>query len=114
MASIDDLRTTLANANVSIPKGNLDGPTRAYTINANDQIRKAADYNNLILAYRNGAPVKLSDVAEAIQGPQNTKLAAWRRLQEFIDSGAGDDIAGSGLAADPDLEVARRGVFDGR
>jgi multidrug efflux pump len=75
--NIDDLRTTLANANVNIPKGNFDGPTRAYTINANDQIRKASDYNDLVVAYRNGAPVKLSDVAAAKEGPQNTKLAAW-------------------------------------
>src|SRR5256714_3154175 len=75
--NIDDLRTTLANANVNTPKGNFDGPSRAYTINANDQIRKSADYNDLVVAYRNGAPVKLSDVAVAKEGPQNTKLAAW-------------------------------------
>src|ERR1700680_2578145 len=63
--NIDDLRTTLANANVNTPKGNFDGPSRAYTINANDQIRKASDYQDLVIAYKNGAPVKLSDVARA-------------------------------------------------
>ena len=82
--NIDDLRTTLANANVNIPKGNFDGPSRAYTINANDQIRKASDYNDLVVAYRNGAPVKLSDVAEAKEAPQNTKLAAWVNTEEAV------------------------------
>jgi multidrug efflux pump len=82
--NIDDLRTTLANANVNIPKGSFDGPSRAYTINANDQIRKASDYNDLVVAYRNGAPVKLSDVAEAKEGAQNNKLAAWVNTQEGV------------------------------
>src|SRR5271165_1012818 len=82
--NIDDLRTTLANANVNIPKGNFDGPSRAYTINANDQIRRPSDYNDLVVAYRNGAPVKLSDVAEAKEGPQNTKLAAWADTRAAI------------------------------
>jgi len=82
--NIDDLRSTLANANVNIPKGNFDGPSRAYTINANDQIRKPSDYNDLVVAYRNGAPVKLSDVAEAKEGPENTKLAAWVNTEQAI------------------------------
>jgi multidrug efflux pump len=82
--NIDDLRTTLATANVNTPKGNFDGPSQAYTINANDQIRKAADYNDLVVAYRNGAPVKLSDVARATEGPENTKLAAWMNSDQAI------------------------------
>src|SRR5690348_2348059 len=82
--NIDDLRTTLSNANVNTPKGNFDGPSRAYTINANDQIRKPSDYNDLVVAYRNGAPVKLSDVAQAKEGAQNTKLAAWVDTREAI------------------------------
>ena len=82
--NIDDLRTTLANANVNTPKGNFDGPSRAYTINANDQIRKPSDYNNLVVAYRNGAPVKLSDVARATEGAENTKLAAWMNTDEAV------------------------------
>src|SRR5881392_1197004 len=60
--NIDDLRTTLGNANVNTPKGNFDGAMRSYTINANDQIRNAADYKSLIVAYKNGSPVRLSDV----------------------------------------------------
>jgi len=82
--NIDDLRTTLANANVNTPKGNFDGPSRAYTINANDQIKKPSDYNDLVVAYRNGAPVKLSDVARATEGPENTKLAAWMNADQAI------------------------------
>jgi multidrug efflux pump len=82
--NIDDLRTTLANANVNTPKGNFDGPSQSYTINANDQIRKASDYNDLIVAYRNGAPVKLSDVARATEGAENTKLAAWMNTDPAI------------------------------
>jgi multidrug efflux pump len=75
--NIDDLRTTISNANVNTPKGNFDGPSRAYTINANDQIKSAEEYKNLVIAYKNGAPVRLSDVAEVQEGAENSKLGAW-------------------------------------
>jgi multidrug efflux pump len=75
--NIDDLRTTLGNANVNTPKGNFDGAMRAYTINANDQIRNANDYKSLIVAYKNGSPVRLSDVGDVVDGAQNDKLGAW-------------------------------------
>src|SRR5579863_3395208 len=75
--NIDDLRTTIANANVNTPKGSFDGPTRAYTINANDQIQSADDYNNLVIAFKNGAPVRLSDVATSVNADENNKLAGW-------------------------------------
>ena len=75
--NIDDLRTTLGNANVNTPKGNFDGAMRAYTINANDQIRNAIDYRSLIIAYKNGSPVRLSDVGNVVDGAQNDKLGAW-------------------------------------
>jgi len=75
--NIDDLRTTISNANVNTPKGNFDGPARAYTINANDQLKNAADYLAIVVSYKNGAPVRLSDVAEVVSGAENTKLAAW-------------------------------------
>jgi multidrug efflux pump len=75
--NIDDLRITLNNANVNTPKGNFDGPTRAYTINANDQLQSADAYKNLVIAYKSGAPIRLSDVANIIDGTQNTKLGAW-------------------------------------
>jgi multidrug efflux pump len=75
--AIDDVRTTIANFNVNIPKGGFDGPHRATTINANDQLTSAAQYRNVILAWRNGAPVRLSDVADIVEGAENTQLAAW-------------------------------------
>jgi multidrug efflux pump len=75
--NIDDLRTTLSNANVNTPKGNFDGPTRAYTINANDQLQKADAYKDLVIAYKNGSPVRLTDVASVVDGAQNSRLAAW-------------------------------------
>ena len=82
--NIDDLRTTINSANVNIPKGNFDGPTRAYTINANDQLKSAAEYLDLVVAYRNGAPVRLADVATARQGPENTKLAGWMNTTQAV------------------------------
>jgi multidrug efflux pump len=82
--NIDDLRTTLSNANVNTPKGNFDGPMRAYTINANDQIRAASDYRSLIVAYKNGSPVRLSDVGEVVDGAQNDKLGAWMNETQAI------------------------------
>jgi multidrug efflux pump len=75
--NIDDIRTTLGNLNVNTPKGNFDGPNQALTINANDQVASADQYRSLIVAYRNGAPVHLSDVATIVSGPENTKLGAW-------------------------------------
>ena len=75
--NIDDLRTTLGNANINTPKGNFDGSMRAYTINANDQIRNASDYKQLIVAYKNGSPVRLGDIGDVIDGAQNDKLGAW-------------------------------------
>ena len=82
--NIDDLRTTLGNANVNTPKGNFDGPMRASTINANDQLMSAADYRNLVIAYRNGSPVRLTDVANAVDGAQNDKLAAWMNTSPAV------------------------------
>ena len=75
--SLDDLRTAISNANANTAKGSFDGPTRAYTINANDQLLTADDYRNLIVAYQNGAPVRLRDVADVVEGAENVKLGAW-------------------------------------
>jgi multidrug efflux pump len=82
--NIDDLRTTLGNANVNTPKGNFDGPAQATTINANDQISDPAQYLDLVIAYRNGAPVHLKDVAAVVNGAENTKLAAWANLTPAV------------------------------
>ncbi|SDA24484.1 multidrug efflux pump [Methylobacterium sp. UNC378MF] len=75
--NIDDLRTTITNLNVNTPKGTIDGPKQSYAINANDQIRDPKAYDSAIIAYRNGAPVMLSEVADVVEGPENTKLGAW-------------------------------------
>ena len=75
--NIDDLRTTIANNNVNVPKGTLDGPARSWTINANDQIQSPDQYRGIIVAYKNGNPIRLSDVAEVVNGPQNVYLAGW-------------------------------------
>jgi multidrug efflux pump len=75
--NIDDVRTTIGNENVNIPKGSFDGPSQATTINTTDQITNAAQYGSIILAWRNGAPVRLGDVAEVLEGAENTQLAAW-------------------------------------
>src|SRR5271154_5293853 len=60
--NLDDLRTTISVANQNAPKGTFDGPTRAYTINANDQLKSAQEYGNIVIAYRNGSPVRMKDV----------------------------------------------------
>jgi multidrug efflux pump len=82
--NVDDVRTTIGNLNVNTPKGNFDGPTQALTINANDQLTDADQYRNLIVAYRNGAPVKLTDVASIVSGAENTKLGGWTNTTPAI------------------------------
>jgi multidrug efflux pump len=75
--SLEDLRTSLGQANVDQAKGNFDGPHQAFTIGANDQLLTSDGYRPLIIAYRNGAPVRLSDVATVFDGAENAKQAAW-------------------------------------
>src|SRR5215468_4273755 len=82
--NIDDVRTTIGNFNVNTPKGNFDGPAQATTINANDQIENASQYANTIIAYRNGNPVRLSDVANVVSGAENIKLGAWANTTPAI------------------------------
>ncbi|HMK87508.1 MAG TPA: MdtB/MuxB family multidrug efflux RND transporter permease subunit [Steroidobacteraceae bacterium] len=75
--NLDDLRTTISNANQNGPKGTLDGPMSAYTVNTNDQIRNAEDYGNIVIAYKNSAPVRLKDVATLMAGAENARLGGW-------------------------------------
>ncbi len=75
--SMEDVRTAIAAANVNAAKGSFDGPERAYTIDANDQLQSAAEYKKVVVAFRNGAPLHLSDVADVIEDAENTRLAAW-------------------------------------
>ena len=78
---LDNLRTAITAANANGAKGSIDGPTRAYTINSNDQLLAAVDYSNLVIAYRNNAPVRLRDVAQVVQGAENVKLGAWSAVE---------------------------------
>ncbi len=75
--SLENVRTAIGNANVNQPKGMFDGASRAATIDANDQLRSAAEYKALIVAYRDGRAVQLADVADAVDAPENVRLAAW-------------------------------------
>ncbi|MBA5872072.1 MAG: MMPL family transporter, partial [Nitrospira sp. CR2.1] len=75
--TLEDLRTVVAAANVNQAKGGFDGPRRASIINATDQLFASKDYRALIVAYRNGAPVRLSEVAEVLDDVENSKQAAW-------------------------------------
>ncbi len=82
--SLEDVRTVLGQANVDQAKGVLDGPRQAFTIGANDQLMSSAQYEPVILAYRNGAPVRLSDVATIVDGAENVKQAAWTNLTPAV------------------------------
>ncbi|GAB3418616.1 efflux RND transporter permease subunit [Massilia agilis] len=81
---LDTLRSAITAANANSAKGSFDGPTRAYTINANDQLVTVPDYQNLIIAYRNGAPVRLSEVARVVNSAENVKLGAWANMKPAI------------------------------
>jgi len=74
---LEDVRGAIATSNVKRAKGSLEGPSRAYNIDANDQLRSAAEYKSVVVAYRNGAPVYLSDVANIVDDAENVRLAAW-------------------------------------
>src|ERR1700722_581070 len=82
--NIDDLRTTINNNNSNAPKGSFDGTSQSYTINANDQLQSAADYANMVVAYKNGSPVHLSDVATVVQGSENDKLSSWANMTPAV------------------------------
>jgi multidrug efflux pump len=75
--NLEDLRTALTQASVNAAKGNFDGPRQDYQIDANDQLVTSDDYRKVVVAYRNGAPVMLTDVAQVINGVENNYLAAW-------------------------------------
>jgi hydrophobe/amphiphile efflux-1 (HAE1) family protein len=76
--SLEDLRGIIANVTSDSPKGSVDGPNRNFTIYANDQILKAEPWNNVILAYKNGSPVRIRDIGQAIDAPENLKSEAWQ------------------------------------
>ena len=82
--SLDDVRTAISAANTNQAKGSFDGPTRASTIDANDQLKTADEYRQLVIAYKNGAPIRIQDVAEAVDGAENSRLAAWANTTPAI------------------------------
>ncbi len=75
--SLEDVRSQIGITTVDSPKGNIDGTTRAYTIYANDQLLQAKDWNDVIIAYRNGGPLRVRDIGQAVTGPEDAKQAAW-------------------------------------
>ncbi|HSZ60985.1 MAG TPA: efflux RND transporter permease subunit [Terriglobales bacterium] len=82
--NMEDLRTALTSASVNSAKGNFDGPRQDYQIDANDQLVTPADYQSVVVAYRNGAPVMLSDVARIVNGVENNNQAAWMNLTPAV------------------------------
>ena len=92
--SLEDVRTVVASATVNQPKGTLDGHDQSFTVYTNDQLLKAAPWNDVILAYKNGAPIRVRDLGVAVDGPENTKIAGWA-------------YAGAGAPADSTLQNGR-------
>ena len=82
--SLEDVRAALGLANVDQAKGVIDGPRQSFTIGANDQLNSSLDYRPLVVAYRNGAPVRLSDIATVIDGAENNRQAAWMNLNPAV------------------------------
>jgi hydrophobe/amphiphile efflux-1 (HAE1) family protein len=82
--TLEDVRNVLTSATVDNPKGSIDGHRQSYTIYANDQITKPEPYDKVIIAYRNGAPVRIGDIGHAVTGPQNRELAAWSNGKRAI------------------------------
>ncbi len=82
--TLDDVRTAIGAANVNEAKGGFDGPARASTIDANDELQSPSQYEDLVLAYRGGAPVRLRDVAAVVSSAENVRLAAWSNLKPAV------------------------------
>ncbi|MDB5362792.1 MAG: acriflavin resistance protein [Rhodospirillales bacterium] len=108
--SLEDVRAVLGTVTVDQPKGSFDGPNQSFTIYNNDQLTAAKDYQDVVLAYRNGAPVRIRDVGQAIDGPENTRLASWQSgargitLAVFRQPGANViDVVNAVMAALPRL-----------
>ncbi|HLM19924.1 MAG TPA: efflux RND transporter permease subunit, partial [Propionibacteriaceae bacterium] len=81
---LEDVRNVLAQANVDLPKGTLNSSQQSWTINTNDQLLHPESYNNLIVAYRNGSPVRIRDIGQAISGPENDRIGGWFNKQRAI------------------------------
>ena len=117
--SLEDLRAAVGAANVNAPKGSFDGAQRASAIDANDQLKSANDYVNLVIAYKAGAPIRLKDVADVIDGAENARLAAWANTQPAVilnvqrQPGANViEVADRIKAALPGLKASLPGAID--
>ena len=93
---LDTLRTAITAANSNAAKGSFDGPKRAYTINSNDQLLTVDDYLRLIVAYKNGAPVRMANVANVVDSAENNQLGAWAGVQCPAATGPGSSDASPG------------------
>ena len=82
--NLSDVRTLIGKSNVNQPKGNFDGPTRVSQLDANDQLKSADEYRELIVSYQNGAALRLKDVAQIVDGAENERLAAWANRQQAV------------------------------
>ncbi|MCE5363488.1 MdtB/MuxB family multidrug efflux RND transporter permease subunit [Pseudomonas anguilliseptica] len=82
--NLSDVRTLITSSNVNQPKGNFDGPTRVSQLDANDQLKSVDEYRELILGYKDGATLRLKDVAEIVDGAENQRLAAWANRSEAV------------------------------
>ncbi|MEY4283726.1 MAG: acriflavin resistance protein [Pseudomonadota bacterium] len=82
--TLDDVRNAITGANVNLPKGTFDGPARASSLDANDQLQSPQDYARLIIAYKSGNPLRLGDVAEVVEAPENARTAAWSDAQPAV------------------------------
>jgi len=82
---LEDVRAALTTVTTDSPKGSIDGATRTFTINANDQLLSAEPWNDVIVAYKKGAPVRVRDIGQAIEGPENTKQSAWANGKRAIN-----------------------------
>src|SRR5579863_6082177 len=82
--TLEDVRNLLVSSTVDGPKGSIDGEHQAFTVFDNDQLTRGKQYNDVVLAYRNGAPVRVSDIGRAIDGPENRLLAAWQNGKRGI------------------------------
>jgi hydrophobic/amphiphilic exporter-1 (mainly G- bacteria), HAE1 family len=82
--SLEDLRGIIASVTVDAPKGSIDAGNRSLTLYANDQILKAEDWGNIVVAYKNGGPVRIRDIGQAVDGPENARLAAWQNGKRGI------------------------------
>jgi hydrophobe/amphiphile efflux-1 (HAE1) family protein len=82
--TLEDVRTVITNATVDSPKGSIDGPDKSYTVLDDDQLTDPAPYNDIVVAWRNGAPVHIGDIGQAVRGPQNRELAAWQNGKHGI------------------------------